>query len=172
MPYQYGNEANPRAHYETTGPEILRDVPDIDVFVAGLGHGRHADRHRALPEGAQAGREGRRVRAAPGRSGAGTAQPRRRLHPAGARRVAARRQDRRRLARVVCRREGADPGGRHLRGHLGGAALRTAQRVAERLDTGNIVILLADGGWKYLSTSLWSRDYDEMESEIEGKVWW
>ncbi|HYF46620.1 MAG TPA: cysteine synthase family protein, partial [Acidimicrobiales bacterium] len=35
--YQYGNEANPRAHYETTGPEILRDVPDITHFVAGLG---------------------------------------------------------------------------------------------------------------------------------------
>ena len=39
MPYQYGNENNPRAHYETTGPEILRDLPDIDVFVAGLGTG-------------------------------------------------------------------------------------------------------------------------------------
>src|SRR4029450_3354193 len=37
MPYQYGNEANPRAHYETTGPEILADCPEIDVFVAGLG---------------------------------------------------------------------------------------------------------------------------------------
>src|SRR3954470_10890860 len=36
MPYQYGNEANPRAHYETTGPEILADCPEIDVFVAGL----------------------------------------------------------------------------------------------------------------------------------------
>ena len=39
MPYQYGNAANPRAHYETTGPEILRDLPEIDVFVAGLGTG-------------------------------------------------------------------------------------------------------------------------------------
>ena len=37
MPYQYGNEANPRAHDETTGPEILADCPEIDVFVAGLG---------------------------------------------------------------------------------------------------------------------------------------
>src|ERR1700741_4917712 len=37
MPYQYGNEANPRAHEETTGPEILADCPEIDVFVAGLG---------------------------------------------------------------------------------------------------------------------------------------
>ena len=39
MPYQYGNENNPRAHYETTGPEILRDLPQVDVFVAGLGTG-------------------------------------------------------------------------------------------------------------------------------------
>ncbi|MES4793276.1 MAG: cysteine synthase B, partial [Chloroflexota bacterium] len=39
FPYQYANEANPRAHYETTGPEILRDLPDVTVFVAGLGTG-------------------------------------------------------------------------------------------------------------------------------------
>jgi cysteine synthase B len=39
MPFQFGNENNPRAHYETTGPEILRDLPDLDVFVAGLGTG-------------------------------------------------------------------------------------------------------------------------------------
>ena len=43
---------------------------------------------------------------------------------------------------------------------------------AERLERGNIVMLLADSGWKYLSTNLWSRDYDEMAEEVEGKVWW
>ena len=35
--FQYGNPANPLAHYEATGPEILRDCPEVDVFVAGLG---------------------------------------------------------------------------------------------------------------------------------------
>ena len=44
--YQYGNEANPRAHYETTGPEIWRDCPDITHFVAGLGTQRHAHGRR------------------------------------------------------------------------------------------------------------------------------
>ncbi len=39
MPFQYGNPANPRAHYETTGPEIVRDLPDLAAFVAGLGTG-------------------------------------------------------------------------------------------------------------------------------------
>ena len=39
MPFQYGNPANPRAHYETTGPEILRDVPDLAAVVSGLGTG-------------------------------------------------------------------------------------------------------------------------------------
>ena len=39
MPYQYGNRHNPRAHYETTGVEILRDLPRVDAFVAGLGTG-------------------------------------------------------------------------------------------------------------------------------------
>src|SRR4026209_1705199 len=39
MPYQYGNPANPQAHYETTGPEVLADCPEIDTFVAGLGTG-------------------------------------------------------------------------------------------------------------------------------------
>ena len=47
--------------------------------------------------------------------------------------------------------------------------LRTAQRVAERLDSGNIVLLFADSGWKYLSTSLWSKTYDELEPEVEGR---
>ena len=50
--FQYGNPANPLAHYEGTGPEIWRDCPEVDVFVAGLGHERHADGRRPLPEGA------------------------------------------------------------------------------------------------------------------------
>jgi hypothetical protein len=47
-----------------------------------------------------------------------------------------------------------------------------AQRLASRLEEGNIVALLADGGWKYLSTRLWTRSYEEMEQEVQGMVWW
>jgi cysteine synthase B len=53
-----------------------------------------------------------------------------------------------------------------------GAVLRTAQKVAQRLERGNIVMLFADSGWKYLSTELWSKDYEELGDDIEAKVWW
>ncbi len=50
--------------------------------------------------------------------------------------------------------------------------MRTAQRMASRMDGGDIVALLADGGWKYLSTSLWTKEYEQLEPEVEGKIWW
>ncbi len=172
MPYQYGNEANPRAHYETTGPEILRDVPEIDVFVAGLGTGgtltgtgRYLKEHKPgvkvvacvphpgdLVQGLRSLEEGFIPPVLDESILDGKIVVDSRASFAG--------------AKELTQAEGI------FAGISAGAALRTAQRVAERLDTGNIVILLADGGWKYLSTALWSRDYDEMESEIEGKVWW
>jgi cysteine synthase B len=51
-----------------------------------------------------------------------------------------------------------------------GSVVYAAMRQAERMERGHIVCLLADGGWKYLSTGLWSKDYDEIEAE--GKIWW
>ncbi len=54
-----------------------------------------------------------------------------------------------------------------------GAVLKVAVRTAERLERGNVVALLADGGWKYLSTNLWTKDYGEIkEEEVQGTVWW
>jgi cysteine synthase B len=53
-----------------------------------------------------------------------------------------------------------------------GAVLRVAQRVARQMKKGKMVILLADGGWKYLSTGLWSKSYEELPEDIDAKVWW
>jgi cysteine synthase len=53
-----------------------------------------------------------------------------------------------------------------------GAVLAVALRVAADMDRGSTVVLLADGGWKYLSTGLWDRDLDTLEAEMEGSVLW
>ena len=81
MPYQYGNPANPQAHYETTAAEIIEDCPEVDVFVGGLGTGGTLmgigqASARAQPAGAHL-----RRRAAPGRRRPGPALARRGLHP-------------------------------------------------------------------------------------------
>jgi [CysO sulfur-carrier protein]-thiocarboxylate-dependent cysteine synthase len=57
-------------------------------------------------------------------------------------------------------------------GLSGGAAVAVAARVAREMDGGSVVVLLADGGWKYLSTDLWTRDLDELEDELEGSLLW
>ena len=53
-----------------------------------------------------------------------------------------------------------------------GSVVHAAIRQAERMDQGNLVCLLADGGWKYLSTALWTKDYQLLAQESKGKIWW
>ena len=53
-----------------------------------------------------------------------------------------------------------------------GSVVYGAMRQAERMERGSIVCLLADGGWKYLSTALWTRDYETLREESKGKIWW
>jgi cysteine synthase B len=53
-----------------------------------------------------------------------------------------------------------------------GAAVHVALRVAAEMESGNVVMLLADGGWKYLSTDLWTREIDELETELESSLLW
>ena len=71
-----------------------------------------------------------------------------------------------RYAAELLRREGI------FAGVSSGAVLATALRVASQLQSGNVVCIFADGGWKYLSTQLWRRDYAELEASVEGKIWW
>ena len=173
MPYQYGNDANPRAHEETTGPEILADCPEVDVFVAGLGTsgtlmgvGRFL--RRAKP--------GVRIVAAeplPGELVQGLRSLEEGFVPeifdpsmldakylvANADAIAA--------LRDLVEREGI------FGGPSCGAVLVAAAREAQLMTSGTIVALLPDGGWKYLSAGTFTRNLDEMHDDLEGGVsWW
>ena len=53
-----------------------------------------------------------------------------------------------------------------------GAAIRAAQKAAERMERGTIVCLLADSGWKYLSSGLWTHDYQAIEEDVSTTLWW
>jgi cysteine synthase B len=172
MLYQYGNEANPRAHYEGTGPEILRDLPEVDVFVAGLGTGGTlTGTGRYLKER----KPGVKVIAAAPHPG-DLVQGLRSLEDGfippvldqslldG--RIVVDSRNSFAATKELLDREGI------FAGISSGAVLRTAQRAAQRLEQGNIVLLLADGGWKYLSTNLWAADYDDLPDDIDAKVWW
>jgi cysteine synthase B len=173
MPYQYGNPANPLAHYETTGPEILSDCPEIDAFVAGLGTGgtlmgvsRYLREHK--PEV--------RVYAAeplPGENVQGLRSLDEGFVPEifdpslldGKFLVSNR--DAIAALRELVFREGI------FAGPSCGAVLVAAGRVAQQMSAGSIVVLLPDGGWKYLSAGTFTRELDEMEADLEGGVnWW
>ena len=174
MPYQYGNPANPRAHEETTGPEILADCPEIDAFVAGLGTGG------TLMGVARFFRERKpavRIFAAeplPGRERPGPALARRGVRPGDPRPEPARRE----VPRLEPGRGRRPPRARRPRGDLRRPVVRrrpgrARPRVAATMERGTIVALLPDGGWKYLSAGTYSRDLDEMEADLEGGVnWW
>ncbi|MCS7295326.1 MAG: cysteine synthase family protein, partial [Chloroflexota bacterium] len=173
FPYQYGNEANPRAHYETTGPEILRDLPEVTVFVAGLGTGGTlTGTGRYLKEKKP---EVKVIAAAP--------------HPGdqvqGLRaleegfippvldesvldgRIVVDSRSSFAMARELTQKEGI------FAGVSSGSVVRAALKIAERLEgEQHIVCLLADGGWKYLSSGLWTTEWEDHPEEIESKIWW
>ena len=173
MPYQYGNPANPQAHYETTGPEILNDCPEIDVFVAGLGtSGTLMGVARYMREH----RPGVRIVAAEPLPGEGV-QGLRSLDEGfvpeifdptllDAKYLVSNRDSIAALRDLIFR-EGI------FAGPSCGAVLVAAARVAKEMRGGTIVALLPDGGWKYLSAGTFTRDLDEMEEDLEGGVnWW
>jgi [CysO sulfur-carrier protein]-thiocarboxylate-dependent cysteine synthase len=170
--YQYGNPANPRAHYETTAPEIIADLPDLDVFVAGLGTGgtltgcgRRLKEHNPAI----------RVVAAEPLQGEGV-QGLRSLEDGFIppvldtsvldAKILVHASDAIRTMRALLDKEGI------FTGPSGGAAVHAAVRVARGMERGKIVVVLADGGWKYLSEDLWTRAVDSLEDELEEKLLW
>lgn len=172
MPYQYGNPANPQAHYETTGPEIIADLPEVDVFVAGLGTGG-----TLMGVGRRLKEHNPQVKIVAGEPHPGEqVQGLRNLDDGFVppildlalldRKIVVSAEDAVAMTRELARVEGI------FAGVSSGAALHVALRVARELDRGNVVVVLADGGWKYLSTQLWTRPLDQVIEEMSGKVWW
>ena len=173
MPYQYGNPANPQAHYETTGPEILADCPEIDVFVAGLGTGGTL---MGVSRYLREEKPGVRIVAAeplPGELVQGLRSLEDGFIPEildpsliDAKYLVSNR-DAIAALRDLVYREGI------FGGPSCGAVLVAAARVATEMESGTIVALLPDGGWKYLSAGTYSTNLDEMEEALEGGVnWW
>ena len=175
MPFQYGNEANVDAHYRGTGREIVEDLPDVKAFVAGLGTG-----------GTLIGC-GKRLREHNPDVKIVAAEPElgelvyglRSLEDGyippifdpdqldGKVKVSARNSIL--WTRELLQKEGI------FGGISSGAVIWVAQRVAERIDNdggGDVVCLLPDGGWKYLSTEAWTQDIDTAESQVEEVLWW
>src|SRR6187401_837609 len=173
MPYQYGNPANPRAHYETTGPEVLADCPEIDVFVAGLGTaGTLMGVSRYLREH----KPGVRIVAAeplPGEQVQGLRSLEEGFIPEifepgllDAKYLVSNRDSIAALRDLVFK-EGI------FGGPSCGAVLVAAAREAKKMRSGTIVALLPDGGWKYLSAGTFTTNFDEMQDALEGGVnWW
>ena len=176
--YQYANEANPRAHYTTTGPEILRDVPDITHFVAGLGtSGTLMGVGTYLKEQ----KPDVQVLAVEPPSGE-LVQGLRSLDdgyipPVFEKWGGFDLLDGKRIVRsresIEYTRRLADTCG-IFAGLSAGAALAGAVRVAEQVpegETATVVFVVCDAGWKYLSTGAWTDDLDEAAANAESIIY-
>ena len=172
MPFQYGNEANPLAHYEGTAAEILADLPTITHFVAGMGTG-----------GTLTG-NGRRLHEHDPNIQVIAAEPElgdlvyglRSLEDGFVppifdptevnRKFLVNSSDALRTNRDLTAKEGI------FAGISSGAVVHVAQRIASEIDAGDIVCLLPDGGWKYLSTEAWAEDIETAEKGVAESLWW
>ncbi len=171
MPYQYGNEANPRAHYEGTAVEILEELDEVTAFVAGLGTG-----------GTLMG-NGRRLKEENPETMIVAAEPMQGELVQGLRsledgfippiidlsildrKIMVSNRD----AIVWTKRLLEDEG--IFAGVSAGAIAAIAARIAGELDGGNVVFLVPDDGWKYLSSGVYTKPIEELEG-IDSTVWW
>jgi cysteine synthase B len=173
MPYQYGNQANPLAHYNGTAPEILEELDgDVAAFVAGLGTG-----------GTLMG-NGRRLKEELGdRVKIVAAEPKQGEPVQGLRslddgfippiidlslldrKIFVTNEDAIVWTRRLLEEEGV------FAGVSSGAIASIAVRIAGELDEGNVVFLVADDGWKYLSSGIYTKPVEEI-ADLESTVWW
>jgi cysteine synthase len=175
MLYQYGNEANARAHYETTGPELLEDLPSITHFVAGLGTtgtlmgvGRYLREH--VPGVAIVAAEPRYGELVYGLRNIDEGfVPELYDESVLTTRYSVTSADALRRTRELLAQEGIFAGistGCALHAALGMA--NKAVKAGERAD---IAFIVADGGWKYLSTGAYGGTLEEAEERLEGQLW-
>ncbi len=172
--YQYANEANPKAHYRTTGPEIWADVPEITHFVAGLGTSGTLmgvgtflkEQNPAIKVLAVEPPTGEQVEGLRSLEdgyippvfdkwggydlldGKSIVRPRESLEYTRA------------LASIGV-----------FSGISAGAALAGACKVARKIESGTIVFIVCDYGWKYLSTGAWTLDLDEAAANAEKVIY-
>ena len=170
MPFQYANAANPQAHFDGTGAEIAAALDRVDVLVAGLGTGgtlmgAGARLRESFPDVVIAATE-----PLPGDEVMGlrsladgyvppildVSRLDRKLLVTNAESVAG--------LRLLLEREGI------FAGVSSGAVIHATLRLAEELDQGVVVCVLADGGWKYLSAEFW--ESDDVGTAMERSVWW
>jgi cysteine synthase len=175
MLYQYGNEANSLAHYETTGPEILEDLPSITHFVAGLGTtGTLMGTGRYLRERVP----GVQIVAAEPRYGELVYGLRNidegfvpELYDESVltSRFSVSSADALRRTRELLDLEGL------FAGISSGAALHAGLAMAEKAaaagQEADVAVMIADGGWRYLSTGAYTGTLEEAEARLEGQLW-
>jgi [CysO sulfur-carrier protein]-thiocarboxylate-dependent cysteine synthase len=172
MPFQYGNPANPRAHYEGTGAEIVRDLPEVTHFVAGLGTGgtlmgagrrlrEHNPDVRIIAAEPELGELVYGLRSLE----EGFIPP---VFDPGSvdRKFLVDSKQALRALRELTEKEGV------FAGISSGAVIHVGMRIAEQVEEGDIVCLLADGGWKYLSTDAWASDLETAEKQVDSTLWW
>jgi [CysO sulfur-carrier protein]-thiocarboxylate-dependent cysteine synthase len=171
MLYQYGNPANVTAHYETTGPEIWRDLPEVTHFVAGLGTsgtlvgvGRYLKEQNPAVQVVAAEPEYGDLVYGLRNLDEGFVPPIFEEHVLD-RRIKVGSRDALARTRQLAATEGL------FAGISTGAILHVALRVAERLERADIVVLAPDGGWKYLSTGAYGADPDAAEAGLRGQLW-
>jgi [CysO sulfur-carrier protein]-thiocarboxylate-dependent cysteine synthase len=171
MPYQYGNDANPRAHYEGTAEEILEELDGVAAFVAGLGTG-----------GTLMG-AGRRLREEDPETKIIAAEPMQGDLVEGLRslddgfippildislldrKIMVSAADSIAWTQRLLHEEGL------FAGVSTGAIAAVAVRIAAELDGGNVVFIVPDDGWKYLSSGVYTRPLDELEG-VDTTLWW
>jgi len=170
MPFQYANEANPRAHYEGTGAEIADALDRVDVLVAGLGTGGTlmgaGERLReSFPDVVVAAAE-----PLPGDPVMGLRSLDEGYVPPILdvskldRKVLVSNEESVREVRRLLDEDAI------FAGVSAGAVGHVARKLARELDEGVVVAILADGGWKYLSAAFW--EADDVEQAMERTVWW